>query len=137
MKSLAPIFTGHVNDRGELHIDDNRRFVDAVKALACKRVEVSIRRQRTRRSVDQNAYWHAVPFPMFAEEWGVPIEDAKLLLLGECFGWHEVRGHRLPVKPHSSLLTTEEGALFTEWMVQWGITEWHMTIPLPREVEVA
>jgi hypothetical protein len=130
----VPVWRGEVDAQGVLKMFSRSAFLTYAKRFAGHEVELTIRKRRSQRSLKQNNYWHDVPFPMFAEHWGVSIEDAKLLLLGECFGWHEVGGHRLPVRTSTSGLDTKEGAEFTEWMVLWGASHWNLRIPLPREV---
>lgn len=133
-----PIFRGRVDEDGRLTLaegerEQRRAWLDTLRG---RDVEVTVRKLRLRRSIDQNAYWHAVPFPLLAEYFGDSIEGVKFDLLGECFGWTTTKaGHRIPVKPHTSDLTTEEGAHFTDWMVQFAaqLPGGGVQIPLPNE----
>ena len=134
---LVPIFTGVVTIEGHLELDESQRGHRRVylESLAGKRVEEVIRKRRTQRSLDQNAYLHAVPFPLLAEYWGEDIETTKLLVLGECFGWRDTRdGHRFPIKPSTSALTTEEGSYLIEWIPPWAMTRFGVDVPLPEKV---
>lgn len=136
--SVVPIFRGCVTNDGRMLLDEQERDQRRLHlgSLAGKRIEVVVRKERTQRSLDQNAYWHAVPFALLAEYWGEDIETTKLLCLGECFGWKDTRdGHRVPIKPSTSALTTEEGSHFTEWMPPWAMREFGVSIPLPKEGE--
>lgn len=136
--SVVPIFHGAVTADARLVLDESERDRRRIHlaSLAGKRVDVVVRRERTQRSLDVNAYWHAVPFALLAEYWGEDIETAKLLILGECFGWKETRdGHRVPIKPSTSGLTTEEGSQLTDWMPPWAMTNFGVDIPLPKEGE--
>jgi hypothetical protein len=65
------------------------------------------------------------------------LPTTKLILLGEKFGWRETHGTRLPVKPRTSALSTEEMSAFIEWMPMWGMSEFGLRIPLPNEAEAA
>lgn len=106
------------------------------KTLAGKNVEIVVRRERVQRSLDMNRYWHAVPFPLLAEYWGEDIETTKLLVLGECFGWRDLKdGKRIPMKPSTSALTVEEGSHLTNWMPPWAMTNFGVEIPLPKEAD--
>lgn len=134
--AVVPIFHGKVTDDAVLVLEESERERrrQHLRTLAGRRIEVILRRERTQRTLDQNKYLHAVPFPLLAEYWGEDIETAKLLVLGECFGWHDTRdGHRFPIKPSSSLLTTEEGSHLIEWLPPWAMTNFGVEIPLPRE----
>lgn len=136
--SQVPIFHGHVTGdiRLVLNVDERGRRHQWLTTLAGKSVEVIVRRVRTQRSLDQNAYWHAVPFAILAEEWGEDIESTKLLVLGECFGWKQTTsGHQIPIKASTSALTTEEGSHLTEWIPPWAMKNFGVDIPLPKEVD--
>lgn len=136
--SQIPIFHGRVTEDARLELleaeRDRRRIW--LQTLAGKPVEVVVRRVRTQRSLDQNAYWHAVPFAILADYWGEDMETTKLLVLGEKFGWRDLGdGRRIPMKPSTSALTVEEGDQLTEWMPPWAMTNFGVEIPLPKEVD--
>lgn len=97
-------------------------------------LDVLIRQHKEQRSLDQNAYLHAVPFPVIAEHVGDSIDGVKLDLMGECFGWREsMSGHLIPVKPHTSHMTVEECTFFIEWLIPFAAQKFNMRIPLPSE----
>lgn len=136
--SAIPIWHGRFGADGRFEYAETERDQRRVyfQSLAGQDVEVTVRKERTRRTLDQNAYIHAVPVPMFAEEWGEDIETTKLLCLGECFGWKNTRdGHRIPIKPSTSALTVEETSHLIEWMPPWAMREFQVAIPLPRDGE--
>jgi hypothetical protein len=89
-----------------------------------------------RRSLDQNAFLHAVPLRIISEETGHSIEDMKEYLLGEAFGWQDskVFGHEVqrPVK-RSSELTTKEFSWFLEWIESWAANTLGLILPRPNE----
>jgi hypothetical protein len=98
-------------------------------------VEVVIRKPRSKRSLDQNAYAHAWPFKLIAEAMGESVEAAKLAILGEKFGWRELFGHQVPVKPSTSALSVEEFSELIEWMPSFGAHMFGLSIPLPNDVD--
>jgi hypothetical protein len=108
-----------------------------LRTLSGDAVELVVRKARTQRSLDQNAYLHAVPFAILAEEWGEDIETTKLLVLGECFGWRDVGEARVPIKPSTSRLTVEEASHLIEWIPPWAMVKFGTRIPLPHEAEAA
>jgi hypothetical protein len=139
MSDLAPVWHGRITDDGKwnLSVEERPRRAQYLRSLQGQQIELIVRKARSQRSLDQNAYMHGVAFPLFAECWGEDIDTTKLLLLGECFGWKDTRDfHRLPVKPHTSHLSTRECTQFIDWMVAWGAREFGLMIPLPNEVEV-
>jgi len=89
-----------------------------------------------RRSLDQNAFLHAVPLRILSEETGYTLEEMKEYLLGEAFGWKdsEVFGHSVqrPMK-RSSELTRKEFSWFLEWIESWAANTLGITVPRPNE----
>lgn len=133
----VPIFHGRITDDGQLVLDANEATQRAAhrRSLAGRRVEVIIRKERTRRSLDQNAYLHAQPFPILAEFFGDSVEGVKYSLMGECWGWKRdrVSGHEVPVKANTSDMTVDECAFFIDWLIPWAMTKHGVDIPYPRE----
>jgi hypothetical protein len=131
----VPIFHGRITDDGRLELLENERDRRRthLQTLAGRPVEVIVRKVRTQRSLDMNAYWHAVPFALLAEYWGEDIETTKLLVLGECFGWREFPDGRIPMKPSTAALTVDEGTHLTNWLPPWAMTKFGVNIPLPNE----
>ena len=146
MKRQVPIFHGRITSDGKFELAENEKAyrLSYFKTLAGKTVEIVVRPERVKRSLDQNAYMHAVPFPMLAEELGYEsIEELKYDLMGTCWGWTRTKsGHEIPVKPSTSQMTVEECTHFIDWLVKWAATpgnvcEHGFTIPLPNEAEAA
>lgn len=97
-------------------------------------VEVVIRKPRSKRSLDQNAYWWAVPVKLLAEHCGYTDAQMHYALLGECFGYTPgPTGGAVPVKPSSSDLSVEEFNHLIEWCLVWGPSELGVVIPTPGE----
>lgn len=111
-------------------------FRAAMRRMKPGPVVVTVEQPKTKRTLDQNAYWHAVPFPILAEHFGCSVEDLKYDLMGEKWGWKPspLNPHRMvPVRPHTSEMSIEEGVEFTEWLIAWAATEHGVLIPLPKE----
>lgn len=89
-----------------------------------------------RRSLDQNAFLHAVPLRILCDHTGYSIDDMKDYLLGEAFGWRdsEVFGSKrqYPVR-RSSSLTRKEFTWFLEWIESWAAQTVGVIIPRPNE----
>lgn len=139
MVSLVPIFHGRIDMAARLHLEETERDRRRVhlQALVGRRVEILIRKERVQRSVDQNAYLHAVPFPLLAAHFGDSIEGVKYDLMGEKWGLKPsaVDPARLvPVKPSTASMTVEECTEFIDWLIPWALTEHGVSIPLPHEV---
>lgn len=100
--------TGMITDDGKTLMID---YPDQLKAdyihLAGHAITIEIRKLRSKRSLKQNAWLHAAIKPL-ADELGNSTEELKLILLGQTFGWREIRGASIPNRLHTSELNTEE-----------------------------
>lgn len=99
--------------------------------------KVSIEKYSPRRSLDQNAFLHAVPLRLLADATGHEIKDLKEYLLGEAFGWQdsEIFGSKVqrPMK-RSSELNTKEFSWFLDWIESWASQTLGIILPRPNEV---
>ena len=116
---------------------DREEFRRLCAVLPIGPVIVTAQVPKTQRSLDQNAYLHAGPFPILAKELGYSIPEVKLVLMGECWGWHMVGGHELPMKPSTSEMTVEECTFFIDWLLPWAAEFHGIRLPLPDERNVA
>lgn len=128
-------FTGGVDTTGRLDPDVSFNVRDYLRTFAGMSVDILIRKHRRKRSLDQNAYLHAEPFPRLAKEWGESVDRAKLICMGEFWGWEPCKVSRcyLPVKAHTSDMTVEECTTFIDWLIPWALTEHQVSIRLPEE----
>ena len=97
---------------------------------------VEITKFKKRRSLEQNAYIHAVPFKIIADNTGNSIEDIKEFLCGEYMGWieYEVMGKMKsrPTKTTSQMTSTEMTG-FIDWLQWWASSNLNLIIPAPNE----
>jgi hypothetical protein len=123
---------------GRIKFDDPPRLAAVLRKLAGKRVEVVIRKPKSKRSLDMNAYLHSAtgPFQLLAEHFGEDMAGIKFALMGECFGWvhSKAAGREVPIKGHTSEMTIEESKQFVDWVIPWAAREHGVSIPLPSEV---
>lgn len=138
--SLSPVFHGQVSDDGRLLLVSTEQALRRVhlRRLAGKAVELVIRKERTKRSRDQNDFIHAVPVRILADHFGETLPDMKLILMGECWGWRldPICGREIPVKAHTSDMTVEECSYFIDWIIPWAMSNHGVAIPLPNEVDI-
>jgi len=89
-----------------------------------------------KRSLDQNAYFHAVPLKMICDFTGFNMDEMKEYLMGEAFGWteYEILGtkRQRPARGGTSELTTKEFSWFIEWVLAWAATTLNLNIPAPE-----
>ena len=121
---------------GKLKLSIPLAFKAAMRRMKPGAVVVKVEQPACKRTLDQNAYMHAVPFPILAEHFGCSVEDVKYDLMGEKWGWKPspLNPHRMvPVMPHTSEMTVEQCTEFIDWLLPWAATEHGVLIPLPGE----
>ena len=134
---MNPIFAARVNERGQVVIQDRQAFDEYAKTLRGSDLQVILRKAQSQRSVQQNAYWWAVPVRLLADHCGYSDNDMHYALLGECFGYHVgPTGKEQPNEPSSSALTVEKFTRLIEWVLVWGPQEMGCEIPAPPEVDI-
>jgi hypothetical protein len=96
-------FIGFVTPEGKLLLDFPSAFKAFVRKFAGDEVELEIRRKREKRSLRQNAAYHAMITPWCREE-GHAIDELKRDLLMEIFGTEE---HTNPITGVVTLVPKE------------------------------
>lgn len=137
MKSpIATLSRVVANAAGHLSDEARGRILAVLRQHAGAELDIVIREHETQRSLDQNAYIHAVPVTLLADFLGNTIPEMKLILMGECFGWKvdPMSGHEIPVKPATSSMNVGECQYFIDWVVPWAAQKFDgFEIPLPNE----
>jgi hypothetical protein len=137
--SKGLVFGASVSDSGRIVFDDPTRLAVTLKKLASKRIEVVLRKPRSKRSLAANAWWWGVAVPMIAEELGYDrheYEQVHYALVVKCFGTtHDERLKAEVPAARSSKLSTKEFAELMDWVVRFAAEEWGLILPLPSEVE--
>jgi hypothetical protein len=130
-------FYGFVNESGVLTLDFPAQFKAYVKHLKGEEVEVEVRKRRSKRSLKQNASYHAL-LAVWALSEGHNIEDLKDDCLREVFGLREVVSpitgevRHVLAEPHTSTLTTEQFARLMDRTVELA-AECGVILELPDE----
>lgn len=138
--AVAPIFHGAVTKDGRLTLLSSEHGTRQrwLRTLAGDAVEVVVRKAQSRRSLEQNRFWWAVPVRLLAEHCGYTDEQMHYALLGECFGYTVgPTGRQIPNVTSSSRLSVEQFTHLIDWVLVWGPTEMGVEIPPPESVEVA
>lgn len=118
---------------------DRAEFRRLCAALPIGPVIVTAQVPKSQRSLDQNAYLHAVPFPILAKELGCSIPEVKRDLMGACWGWKvsPITGKDVPLREHTAEMTVEDCTFFIDWLLPWAAEFLGMRLPLPDERSVA
>ncbi len=135
--SITPTFHGHVSKAGKLKLDNRLTFDAYAKRLAGEPVELVLRKRKSKRSLDQSAYWWAVPVRMIAMETGEDPDAVHYALLGACWGWKpsEALRREIPVVSSSRKLTVDEFSHLIEWVGPFAMEVFGVSIPLPNEAD--
>lgn len=131
-----PVFHGRVDGQARLVLAPAEALMRRtyLRTLINRNVELILRKERVKRSLDQNGYLHAVPFPLLADAIGDSVEGVKFDLMGEKWGWTTTaHGRHIPVKPHTSDMTVDECTEFIDWLIPWAATNHGVVIPYPNE----
>jgi len=132
---MIPVFSGIVDSKGRLTLDDPSAYARQVARLANTPVELTIKQKRAQRSIRQNAYWWGVVVPLLSEHLGYDKDEMhealkyKFLRLDaepDANGLVRMRG--------TSTLNTKEFTDLIEEVVTWAGAEFGVVIPLPNEV---
>ena len=127
----------HVIPKGNLSIEHREMVKQQIDDLSDEKAWlIQAQPYRRRRTLEQNAFLHAVPIKMICEHTGHSVDDMKQWLMGQAFGWEEytVMGEaRKKPRLGTSQLNTEQFAWFLEWLEAWAAQELGMIIPKPNE----
>lgn len=116
---MSGTFLGFVTAEGKLLLDFPSQFKAFAKRFAGDEVEIELRKRREKRSLRQNAGFHAMIEPWCREE-GHRVDELKRDLLREIFGHDEYVSpitkaiSLVPAKAHTSGLTVQEFCLLIE-----------------------
>lgn len=127
----------HIDGAGAVADDILRADIrDEIRSFRGRDVDITIEAHRAeprKRSLDQNAYLHAEPFPKLAAKWGESVARTKLICMGQFWGWEPCRitGTLLPVKAHTSDMSVPECTTFIDWLIPWANVEHGVDVELP------
>lgn len=128
----------HILPKGDLSAEHKRMVKDQIDALPDSRAWlVQVKRYQRRRSLEQNAFLHAVPLKLISEHTGMEMDDIKTYVMSKAFGTKEIEiaGETIsrPLKGTSDL-DVEQFNWFLEWLEAWAAQELGIVIPKPNEI---
>lgn len=131
-------WTGLEVSHGQLDRNIRQGIADFIARYDGERIDLIVKKHKAQRSLDQNAYWWAVPVTILADHCGYEPEQMHYALLGEWRGYIDGLGwQKIPRCASSSKLTTAEFTDLIEWVQRWAATEMNVQIPAPSEWEQA
>lgn len=128
------IYRGKIQD-GKFRPYDEVLFLDAVKSLEGKSVEVEIRTGKSTRSTRMNKYYWGVVIKCISSETGYTDEETHEYLKTKFLGYKVVTiaGERHPILNSSATLSTDDFQNYLAEIVRWAGEFLNLTIPQPNE----
>jgi len=130
---MIPIFTGSV-DNGGLKFDRRSSVDEYIGTLIGQRVEVIIRKPRTKRSDVQNSYYWGVVIELLSKELGYDKDEMHEILK---YKFLQSNAMGMPYVKSTTKLSTGEFEDYLEKIRRWAAEFLNINIPLPNECEAA
>ena len=138
-------FTATIHDGKISSLSTRKAIAKAIMGLDGELVDITIEKHKTKRSLNQNAYWfamldkYAVPvFRGYGDNWSsFSIHEYVMNDLGYQEVLADKKGRLFVTRKRSSDMKTGEFEEFLERARAYLATEHQIMIPLPREDEHA
>jgi hypothetical protein len=130
----APVFTGII-DKGKLILDQPQRYLVHLANHEGKKVELVLRKRRTKRSDSQNRYYWGVCVEILANHCGYEPEELHEALKVKFLSDRQEDENGLMRVRSTAKLTTDEFIAYTNRVVRWAAESLGVYIPSPNEVE--
>ena len=129
---IIPTFQGVVN-KGVLQVE--ARFYPYLASLEGQKVEIVVRKRRSKRSGQQNRYYWGVVVKMLADKLGYEPEEMHYALRVKFLGEEEDRYGLKKIRSTTELSTKEFIEVYTEPIKRWAAEFLCFRIPDPNEVD--
>jgi hypothetical protein len=126
---MIPVFTGMV-DNGGLRFDRKSVVDNYMCTLIGQRVEVIIRKPRTKRSDVQNSYYWGVVIELLSKELGYDKDEMHEILK---YKFLQSNAMGMPYIKSTTKLSTGEFEEYLSKIKQWAAEFLHIVIPDPNE----
>jgi len=134
-KLISPLVVGKVVG-GKFVPKDTATFKKAFWAHEGKEVDITVKRHRDNRSLNQNSYYFGVVVSMIGEAIGEPDIEAvhEMLKLEHNYYLAKVGTREIRVPMSTAELNTEAFEAYLERVRRWASEYLSLYIPLPNEV---
>ena len=126
---MIPVFTGMV-DNGGLRFDRKSVVDNYMCTLIGQRVEVIIRKPRTKRSDVQNSYYWGVVIELLSKELGYDKDELHEILK---YKFLQSNAMGMPYVKSTTKLSTGEFEEYLSKIKRWAAEFLHIVIPDPNE----
>ena len=130
----VPIFTGHI-ESGFFRLDNAGTFATFLRTLEGKRIELTIRRERLGRSLQQNRYYWGVVVSLIADHCGYEPEEMHEALKLKFLSDMVEDEHGLVRVGSTTKLSTEGFIDYINRIVRWAAQDLQCLIPDPKSIE--
>lgn len=130
---MIPVFHGKI-EGSIIQWDTPEKVREYLNSLEAKRVDITIKMERSQRSTNQNKYYFGVVCKVLGDYFGYEVDEMhealkmKFLQIGPC---------DVPTLKSTTKLNTAEFEDYLERIRRWAATEYAVVVPLPNEAEVA
>ena len=126
---MIPIFAGQVNNAG-LHFDRRSDVDKYISTLIGQRVEVIIRKPKTKRSDVQNNYYWGVVIELLSKELGYDQDEMHEILK---YKFLKTKNGEMEYVKSTTKLTTGEFEEYLDKIKRWSAEFLRVVIPDPNE----
>ncbi len=130
----TPLFPGQVS-KGKLILETPMRYLAYLSGLEGKRVELILRKQKPKRSDQQNRYYWGCVIEILANHCGYEPEEMHEALKVKFLSDHAEDEKGLIRIGSTAKLTTAEFVDYTDRVVRWAAESLSVFIPDPGQVE--
>jgi hypothetical protein len=131
---ITPVFAGTI-DKGKLILDQPQRYLVHLAKYEGKRIEVILRKRRSKRSDAQNRWYWGVCVEILANHCGYDPEELHDALKIKFLSDRTVDDKGLMRVGSTARMTTDEFIGYTNKVVRWAAEYLHVYIPSPHEVD--
>jgi len=130
----APIFAGQI-EKGKLVLENPQRYLVHLSKFEGKKVELVLRKRRSKRSDGQNRYYWAVVIEILADHCGYDPEEMHEALKLKFLSDRCVDENGLVKIRSTAALNTDEFIQYTNRVVRFAAQDLGVYIPDPNQFE--
>lgn len=130
----TPIFHGSIM-KGRLTLDNPERYLVYMAGLEGKRVEVVLRKKRSKRSDQQNRYYWGIVVQILANHCGYEPDQMHEALKYKFLSDHQEDSSGLITIRSTASMTTDEFAQYVNRVVRWAAESLGVYVPSANDME--
>lgn len=139
MAKPVPVFGGVIDQAGDLHLDAIQLFRRMTKAMAGKRVRLTVKVEARQKSTNQLGYLFGIIYPVVADEMGYrnyEVEQVHDAIIRHLRGL-KPEPNPLGLRVSLAEMSHEEVSAYIEDVRHWALTEYSIVTPDAEKAEAA